>query len=340
MKWGKLSLLVWLGFCIICSCVNEHNKFNNTSFKQIRKIVFPSDPIEIASNTDLNMQLINYFNIIRVKKDLYYMYYQAIGKDVPWNSEWDQNLYFAYSRDGFHWTHRKPNGVDNKIMANMIETSVFLIPGDEYPFRLIGNILRKKGRGLLYSQGYYLCMWKSKDGINYEKPLLLMGGRDTQNSMVVYKGYIKLFTREWMTRDNSNGKRLASNRKISTCNFDYNGMQLTPLRALYPNYVYNPAVSCYKGNEVLFPTYYNNIDGDPDSCYIKNFVITDGKIRELECEFNRHLEDNEKWVVVSPGLIEIGDKLYISYNTRTEPHDSEEKDSLISKYKLIEVEFK
>lgn len=313
---------------------------DDADFTQIQKIVFPSDPIEIASNTDLNMQFINYFNIIKVKGDLYYMYYQAIGRDVTWNSVWDQSLYFAYSRDGFHWTYEKPNGGDNKLMSNVIETSVFVIPGDEYPFRLIGNVLRKKGKGFLYSQSYYLCMWKSKDGVIFENPLLLMYGHDTQNCMIVYEGYLKLFTREWMSREKPEGKREVFNRKISTCKFDYNGLQLTPLKTLYPDYVYNSAVSYYQGNEVFFPTYFNNIDGDPDSCYIKNYVITDGQMRELECEFNIHLEDNEKWAIVSPGLIEIGDKLFISYNTRTESHDSDEKGSLISKYKLIEVEFK
>ena len=318
------------------SC-NKDN-FGDSSVVTISRISFPSPPIEICTSSELGVQFINYFNIVKVRDDMFYMYYQAFDGEV-FHNDFDQNIYFAYSTDGFHWKHERPGHMNNIILRNVVEMSVFRVPDETYPFRLIGNVLRDQDQ-ITSECNRTLCIWKSKDGLLFEQKSILLDDvvHDTQNVMLVYNNYMKLYTRDWIWGE-INNKRQLLNRKVAVCNFDFNGKQLTSLEMLPMDHLYNSAASLYKGYELLFPTYFDEIEGGTDSCYVKNYIVNNGVVKELECEFNNCLQSDENWVIISPGIIEINNRTYISYVTNTASHDNQDTGKEESRFKLVEIKF-
>lgn len=326
-------LLVFVLLVYSCSVFdNPTNEIKN----EITQILFPNPPIEIETNEGAGMQYINYFNILKLAEDKYYMYYTAFEYGVDLSPGWNQNVYFAYSTDGFHYIHKSPTGGGNLIMKNVVEQMAFYIPGQEKPFRLIGNV--KIPSPTSWWKDRFLYMWESKDGFTFDDPKLLLDDdemHDTQNVMLVYDDYLKLYARTWKW-DEYNGVYQRVGRKLSVCTFDLNGNKTSDLQVLQPDYVYTSAATLYNGREILFPTYFNEIMGGDDGCYVMNFVINGTECQELPCEFNRWIEEDEKWVLISPGIITIGEKDYLGYMTKSKSHDNKIGD-IVTRYKLIEV---
>lgn len=336
---GKKKVWIALFFIIflcayLTSCSNDDTINKEVNNFEINEIAFPNPPVEIANNDNWSFQLINYFNVVKVSETKYYMYFTAFENNVSYYDDFNQNIYLASSTDCVHWQYEH-----TLIMKNAVEMSVFVLPGDEYPFRLIANVHREK-KDWTPECTRMLCMWKSKDGLNFEDRTILLNDmvHDTQNVMIVYPDYLKLFTRSWVLGRYLGLENIGVNRKISVCNFDYDGNQLTSLTMLSPDYVYNSAASLYRGREIMFPTFFNEKEGNNDSCYVKSYVNLGFYTKEISCELGKWLKEDEKWVTVAPGIISIGDKNFIFYNVHTRSHDSGATDK--SRYYMIEIVIK
>ena len=122
--------------------------------KTIIGVSFPEAPIELASNADFGMELINYYNILQLPDGTYRMYFSGNPLDGVAENERNQNLYLAESADGFHYE------LKCKVMDTVIEQSVFMVKDKEYPYRMVGcQWIGEKS----WERGVFL--WKSKDGI-------------------------------------------------------------------------------------------------------------------------------------------------------------------------------
>ncbi len=195
---------------------------------------------------------------------------------------------------------------------------------DQCPFRLIANI-EENGKELM-------CIWKSENGIVFNNRVTVMDDflHDIQNVVVPTEDNMKLYTRLWD----------GWNRKIATGLLDKDGKLFTSLDTLKIDHVYNSAASKLDSQyDILFPTYMNNKMSDPqtDKAYLKSFLIKDGICQEIECSINKWIKPEEKWMLVSPGIIDIKGDTYIAYNTRTWSHDTKKPDDGISQYYIIRV---
>lgn len=331
----QLSLITILTLVLICfSC--DSNVNNDKTSKTIGRVNFPNPPIMIETNIGADKAFINYFTILQISDSLFYMYYSAFPKDVSLETDWNQNVYFAYSTDGFHYIHKKIDGSDNLLLTNVVEPMAFYIPNNSNPYRLIGNVqcdITKR----TYEHSSTLYMWESKDGLSFDNPRILADdiSHDSQNVMLVYDKKMKLYARTWKWGYNKDGRYLRINRKISVAEFDHNGNQLSNYVMLDPDYVYNSAASVINGKEIIFPTIYNDLDGT-DSCYVKSFWVEGIKSTELDCNFSTWIKDSEKWVMLCPGFLNIKGKNYIAYTTVSSSHENH-SGIMETKYYLIEV---
>ena len=311
--------------------VIESVSFDNSASPEIEdyfySISFEGEPIKIMSTedadaTEIDNQVMGYFNIVKVKEDLFYLYYIAVGKGEEIKNE-TYDLCMAYSTDGFHWTRGIPGieGGNNIVMPQVIEQSVFMVPDEDYPFRLIGN----EGEG-------NLKMWKSKDGISFtdKKDILTDRWHDTQNAGVVQGDRIKVYTRLW--------NPTATNRQNGVVYIDFDGNQLTKIVKLAGDYLYNAAPlqidECY---EILLPTFFNNKEGKDDSMHLKAFLVDDYFVKEIDCGLNSKLGQNVGWCLVSPYLINIGGENYISFYTSSVTHDNYQNEEKVNVYYLMKV---
>jgi len=312
--------------------VIESVSFDNNASPEtedyLYSISFEGEPIKIMSTedadvTEIDNQVMGYFNIVKVKEDLFYLYYIAVGKGEEIKNE-TYDLCMAYSTDGFHWTRGIPGEDGIVLMPAVIEQSVFMVPDELYPFRLIGN----KGPG-------NLKMWKSSDGIHFEgeKDILTDRWHDTQNAGVAQGDKIKTYVRLW----NSAG----SNRQNGVVYFDLEGNQLTGIVKLAGDYLYNAApLQIDEKYEIILPTFFNNTEGLDDKCKIKAYLIDGVFVKEIECGLNEKLKSDVGWALVSPYIVNIAGENYISYYTSNITHDADQTQSHINNYYLLKVDFK
>ena len=295
---------------------------------------FPDPPVEIMSNLDessseYDCRLINYFNIVQVKEDLFYMYYAAFGNNSG-EADIDQGLFFAYSSDAIHWKRETPDGGSNLLLENGIqEQSVFKLDTDkEYPFRLIANI-KEDGK-------FKLCMWRSKNGyvFDFSDKTVLLDDRlhDTQNVIVPRSTYLRLYTRLW--------NESATNRRNGVAKLTKDANRISSVDTLNGDFLYNSAASLInESTDLLLPTYMNNKSEEvkSDSAYFKAYLNFGSLCQEIDMNLNKWLKDDEKWRIAAPGIIKIKGHSYIAYYTWTWSHDSPQPVDGVSRYYLIRM---
>ena len=317
-------------FCIIfllVACSSDKEELDYTEIVDSYIINCPNPPIEIMSSTDKESvargeKLLNYFKIIQVQDDLYYMYYEAFKGNII---DIQEGVYFAYSNDCIHWTKKFPysTGTDNTVIPyNIIGVDVVKVPDQQYPFRMFAT--------RLYENEYGLYMLKSKDGFNfsYEKKVL-SGLYDTQNVAVVRSDTIKLYLRSWKDYNN---------RKIGYVNMDIEGNVLSSLYLLRDNFMYNSAASIFEEDkyDFLFPTFFYSGKGGISN--VMAYIVDGYNSKEISWNFNSWINKEEMWALVSPGILKVGGVNYISYLTRTWHHDEMMPSNGVSKYKLIKID--
>ena len=303
----KKILPIILVSIVICSCGK----------KTLAGVSFPEPPIEIASNADFGMGLINYFNIIQLPDGTYRMYFSGNEKSGVAEDEWSQNLYLAESADGFHYRMK------GKLMDALIESSVCLVEDKEWPFRLVGSQM-EEGRHCLF-------LWKSRDGIAFTGRRLLYDFKhDTQNVLVPRGRKMKLYSRQ--TQEHY------KNRRMTLSEFTLDGEPLSPAEeVLAGDFLYNSAASKVDGQyDLLFPTYYNTHGGTTDACVFRCYLADGPFLRELPCGLNRWIDAGEHWVIAAPGFVFIDGERYLALNTRSESHE-QSHNGMVSKYKLIKT---
>lgn len=295
-------------------------------------VICPEPPIEIMSNLDEESvshedRVLDFFNIIQVKEDLFYMYYETWRESLE---EFDQKVCFAYSNDCIHWTKKFPNHTDSNnviIPSNCIGMSVMTVPDEYAPYRMIGFCKKENG-------GYALFMWKSKDGLSFtdKKEIYLKGDFDTQSVGVLKGDMIKLYTR---TRKKANG---GYNRKISITYLDLEGNAFLKPLVLQYDYLYNSAASPLNEKyDLLLPTHFNNAGTGNDNAYVEALICSDFDSKKIDCNINDWIGDNEPWMAVAPGILNIGGEQYISYVTHSWSHDTPYSKDGVSKMYLLKI---
>lgn len=282
-------------------------------------VSFPEPPVEIATNEDFGMQLINMFNIIQTADGTYRMYFIANPHDGIAENEKLQDLYYAESQDGFHYT------LKGKLMDQTVEQTVFLVKDKVYPYRMVGNQwIGEK----MWERGLFL--WKSKDGLEFTDRKMLHGElHDTQNVMIPRGNRLKLYSRVTQER--------YKNRRITVAEFNRRGDQISDTEVLAGDFLYNSAAcKVDKRYDLLFPTYYNTHGKTTDTCFFRCYVADGPYVRELPCELNRWVDSDEHWVLAAPGFVFINGERYLAFNTRTRSHETSET-GMVSKYKLIKA---
>ena len=303
----KKILPIILVSIVICSCGK----------KTLAGVSFPEPPIEIASNADFGMGLINYFNIIQLPDGTYRMYFSGNEKSGVAEDEWSQNLYLAESADGFHYRMK------GKLMDALIESSVCLVEDKEWPFRLVGSQM-EEGKHCLF-------LWKSRDGIAFtDRRLLYDFKHDTQNVLVPRGRKMKLYSRQ--TQEHY------KNRRMTLSEFTLDGEPLSAAEeVLAGDFLYNNAAcKVDEKYDLLFPTYYNTHGGTTDACVFRCYLADGPFLRELPCGLNRWVEAGEHWYIAAPGFVFIDGERYLALNTRSESHE-QSHNGMVSKYKLIKT---
>ena len=305
----KRLLYICMAALVLCACGK----------KTIIGVSFPEPPIEIATNDEFGMELINMYNIIRTPDGMYRMYFIANPSDGIAEHEDLQNLYLAESYDGFHYE------LKGKLMDALVEQTVFMVKDKAYPYRMVGSqwFGEKSTERAVY-------LWKSKDGIEFtDRKILFPEMHDTQNVMIPRGNRLKLYTRITQER--------YKNRRMAVAEFNMRGEQVSATEILAGDFLYNTAAcKVDKRYDLLFPTYYNTYGGTSDACFFRNYLVDGPFVRELPCELNRWVEADEHWVLASPGFVEINGEKYLAYNSRTRSHETSET-GMVSRYKLIKA---
>ena len=221
-------------FLVLVACSSDEDELYYTEISDNYIIHCPEPPIEIMSSTDEESvargeKLLNYFKILQISENLYYMYYEAFKGEIVDTRE---GVYFAYSTDCKHWIKQFPlsTDADNTVIPNnIIGVDVIKVPDEKNPFRMFAT--------RLYEGEYGLFMLKSKDGFKFsDEKKVLSGLYDTQNVAVIRNDAIKLYLRKWKDE---------SNRANGYINVDLEGNLLSSIYMLRDNYLYNSAASIY-----------------------------------------------------------------------------------------------
>ena len=304
----RILLIVALAL-VLCGCGR----------KTIIGVSFPEAPIELATNADFGMELINYYNILQLPDGTYRMYFSGNPLDGVAENERNQNLYLAESADGFHYE------LKCKVMDTVIEQSVFMVKDKEYPYRMVGcQWIGEKS----WERGVFL--WKSKDGIEFtDRKMLYDKIHDTQNVMVTRGNRWKLYSR--ITQEHY------KNRRMTVTEFNKRGEQLSDTEILAGDFLYNSAAcKVDRRYDLLFPTYYNTYGGTSDACFFRCYLADGPFVRQIPCELNRWVEADEHWVLACPGFVFINGERYLAYNSRTRSHETSET-GMVSRYKLVKA---
>ena len=282
-------------------------------------VSFPEPPVEIATNAEFGMGLINMYNILRLPDGTYRMYFIANPQNGIAESERLQNLYFAESRDGFHYEMK------GKLMDELVEQTVFMVKDKAYPFRMVGSQwIGEKS----YERGVFL--WKSKDGLTFsDRKMIYDKMHDTQNVMIPRGNRWKLYSRITQER--------YKNRRMTVAEFNKYGKQVSDTEILAGDFLYNNAAcKVDRRFDLLFPTYYNTHGGTTDTCWFRCYLADGAFVRELPCELNRWVSPDEHWVLASPGFVWSDGERYLAYNARTLSHENS-RTGMESRYKLVKV---
>ncbi len=282
-------------------------------------VSFPEPPVEIATNAEFGMGLINMYNIIRIPDGTYRMYFIANPEDGIAEKERLQNLYYAESRDGFHYE------LKGKLMDELVEQTVFMVKDKDYPYRMVGSQwIGEKS----WERGLFL--WRSKDGLTFtDRKMIYDKIHDTQNVIIPRGNRWKLYSRITQER--------YKNRRMTVAEFNKYGKQVSDTEILAGDFLYNNAAcKVDRRFDLLFPTYYNTHGSTTDTCWFRCYLADGPFVRELPCELNRWVSPDEHWVLASPGFVWIDGERYLAYNARTRSHETS-RSGMESRYKLVKV---
>lgn len=285
------------------------------------------EPITIMSassdskGASYDNRYLGYFTILQVKPDLYYMYYECSGT----NHYVFNHIAFAYSTDGLNWIRSFPAGISHTVYdeygrtiknSNLIsykdirEFDVVKVQDPEYPFRMIANEWINQDK---YRNDTQLCMWKSKDGVNFEdKVVLLASKHDTQPSVIVRGNVLKIYIR-------LRGKDDLRKRHVGYMYVDTDGVMIAPPTLLSEDLYYTSGASILDNNrEILFPTYFNQ--KYPEHNHYESCIVENNHMNKIEADMSVLNKEGDKWGMISPHIITINHAQYIAYHQANFDH--------------------
>lgn len=311
-------ILIGGGGLTACSGLDDNEIIYSINFGESYITIMSSDDETLTYYDKIHL---NYFNIIKVEDEMYFLYYLAFGEDTN-GTDLSQRMLFAYSKDLQTWVKKLPNKRHNIVMENIADASVSYFPNNEYPFKLI---CRQQIDG-----ANFLVIYKSKNGYDFLLDNYLLKGKfDTQNTIIDENGNYRIFTRLW--NDNH------TIRMIGSALYDSNYVCIEPLHEIGIKYVYNPAAiklanECY----LLLPSYMNDLENPDksDEMSLKSYILTSNGITEISNNLSQ--KDSSSQIFVSPGIIEYKGNKYISYVAKDKGHNSSEFSK--SYYRIIKVD--
>lgn len=275
-----------------------------------------------ATESSYDNKYLGYFSILQLKPNLFYMYYECNGT----NRHVDNHIAFAYSTDGMNWVRSYPEGVshivynDKKgIISNsnlitfqdVLEFDVVKVPDLEYPFRMVANERVNKDE---YMNDTHLCMWKSKDGVNFEEKVVLLPSKhDTQPSVIVRGNMMKIYLR-------LRGPESLSERHIGYMFVDLEGTMITPPTLLSNDLYYTSAASILDDNrEILFPTYFDQ--KHPEDNHYEACIVEDNTLYKIDADMSALTSGDDKWGMICPHIITISHAQYLAYHQANFDHN-------------------
>ena len=328
MKKKVLLAVVLISLLLIGMSVpnNVYSQGQETG-RETERLFTLSEPVTIMSSSadakeeGYDNRYLGYFTILQVKPDLFYMYYECNGT----NRHVDNHLAFAYSTDGMNWVKSYPKGVSHTVyddnnrpirksnlifFQDILEFDVVKVLDSEYPYRLVANERIHKDT---YKNDTQLCMWKSKDGVNFEdKVVLLPSKHDTQPSVIVRGNMMKIYLR-------LRGPENLKERHIGYMFSDIEGNLITPPTLLSRDLYYTSAASILDENrEILFPTYFDQ--NHPEENHFEACVVENNKLYKLDVDMTVLTREGDKWGMVSPHIITINHEQYIAYHQANFDH--------------------
>lgn len=306
--------------------------------ERINSIAFGT-PNEIFSNddntkiTDVDDGLLNNVSVIKINEQMYYMYYESMGKNDPL-SDGEMRLCFAYSTDGLHFTKGFPQGVTPPISGtNMLFERgtthghcVVQVNDNTNPFRMFacsylgGNI-------------YALCMFKSSNGIDWTYSKTISGGsHDSPVSVIVRGNLLEVFCRTYGP-DNYG-------RAIGVVYCDIDGNKYSPVhRAISllnaDTQLYQASASILDDRrDLLLPTIYNpNTLQETVGC----LILDGGHYSQKEIDVSNIITNDVKSIYFASGVVDIGGNIYKYYETRDTDHGHLSLDTTISKIMRVQL---
>lgn len=309
------------------------------SGRQIESVSCPNAAtIVMATNdaeaTQYDNLHIGYMNVLKIREDLYFMYYSCNGLSEYPASDSDQHLALAYSTDGVTWTRGIPQGITPPVAGTnlifskyVIGAQVFKVQDAAYPYRLLA--------GYRTSNAYGTRLYKSADGVNFELLREIFPYYDdNQVSCIVRGNIVKVYNRR---RSDYKGETSAdkSMRWLGVYTIDIDGNVISPPTTFFGMNIYQASASILdERREVMFPTYYNfNVDEQTIRCY-----IVDGlKIKRIPFDTSNLIDPTtDKSYYVAPNIVTIGDKNYLYMTARTTKHNAFST-SNVTRVKRVEV---
>ena len=165
-----------------------------------------------------------------------------------------------------------------------------------------------------YRNDTQLCMWKSKDGVNFEdKVVLLPSKHDTQPSVIVRGNMMKIYLR-------LRGPERIGERHVGYMYVDLEGNMITPPTLLSDDLYYTSAASILdESRDILFPTYFDQ--KHPDHNHYEACIVEDNNLYKIDADMSVLTRDEDKWGMVCPHIITINHSQYIAYHQANFDHE-------------------
>lgn len=317
-------------FFVLLLCIGASfsaNSQNNESRHSGVASFSLSEPITIMLAASDSMgagydnRYLGYFTIVQLKPDLFYMYYECSGT----NHYVFNHIAFAYSTDGMNWIKSYPDGVSHEVYdennhiiknSNLIsykdirEFDVVKVQDPVYPFRMIANEWINQDK---YRNDTQLCMWKSKDGVNFEEKVVLLPSKhDSQPSVIVRGNILKIYLR-------LRGKDDLRKRHVGYMYVDTDGVMIAPPTLLSDDLYYTSGASILDNNrEILFPTYFDQMY--PEKNHYESCIVENNHMHKIEADMSVINKEGDRWGMICPHIITINHAQYIAYHQANFDH--------------------
>lgn len=279
---------------------------------------------------------IGYFNVLKISEEMYYMYYSCVGmNDYPSANDGAQHLALAYSTDSVNWTRGIPSGITppvsgtNLVFQNkVVGAQVFKVMDNEYPYRMLASYRTASNPDTR--------LYKSADGVNFSLVRVVFDYyMDNQVSCIVKGNIVKVYCR-WRSDVDGVSTSANTHRWLGVFTMDIDGNVILPPTTFGGRFFYQASAAVLDDRrEVMFPTVYNS---ETDTQWIHCYIVEGRNMTRIPLDTSSMIESDEKSYYVAPGLINVGNDMYLYMSCRTTSHNAFST-SNVTRVKRVKVEF-